>query len=182
MELLKVKIGDTFPVAGIEFIKFAEKDGVTVAVAKDCLFDAGFGKNNNFAESDILDRLNKEFLPKIEAEVGAENIKGFELDLTSLDGLDTYGKITTRIGLPTFDFYRQNVRIFDKYKIDDWWWTATPDTTKEHANDYWVTCVSPLGFIGFNYCYNDFGVRPFLHFASSISVSCEEKIKSILKE
>lgn len=174
MELLKVEIGKTFTVADIEFIKFSDKDGITVAVAKDCLYDSEFGKNNNFAESDVLDRLNKEFLPKIEAEVGAENIKEFKLDLTSLDGLDTYGKITTRIGLPTFDFYRQNVRIFDMYKIDDWWWTATPDTTKEHRNDYWVTCVSPGGDFDGNGCNISIGVRPFLHFVSSISVSCEE--------
>lgn len=174
MELLKVGIGNTFTVAGMELIKFADKDGITVAVAKENLFNSRFGKNNNFAESDILDRLNREILPKLESEVGEENIKEFELDLTSLDGLDTYGKIKTKIGLPTFDFYRENVRIFDKHKVDDWWWLATPDTTKEHINDYWVTCVSPLGSIRINsYIINYIGVRPFLHFVSSISVSCE---------
>lgn len=174
MELSKVKIGETFPIAGIEFTKFADKDGITVAVAKECVFSSAYGKNNNLAESDILNRLNKDILPKLEEAIGAENIKEFELDLTSLDGLDTYGKIKTRIGIPTFDFYRQNVRIFDKYLLDDWWWTATPDTTNEHYDGRWVTCVSPRGIIYDDFYYGNRGVRPFLHFVSSISVSCEE--------
>ena len=175
MKLSEVKIGKTFSVAGIEFIKFMDENGVCAAVSKDILFHSEFGKNNNFAKSTVLEKLSKDILPKLEAEVGTENIKEFELDLTSLDGLDTYGKIKTKIGLPTFDFYRKNVRIFDKYKLDDWWWTATPDTTKEHANDYWITSVSPHGRIyDFNYDDGNFGVRPFLFFVSSISVSCEE--------
>ena len=174
MKLSEVKNGKTFNIAGIEFIKFFDKDGITAVVSKDAVFNCEFGKNNNFAESDILKRLREEVLPKLEAEVGEENIKEFELDLTSLDGLDTYGKIKTKIGLPTFDFYRNNVRIFDEYKPDDWWWTATPDTTKEHSNDRWITCVSPSGDINGDSYNNYDAVRPFLFFVSSISVSCEE--------
>ena len=174
MKLSEVNIGKTFSVAGIEFIKFTDENGVCAAVSKDILFNSEFGKNNNFAKSTVLKKLQKDILPKLEAEVGEENIKEFELDLTSLDGLDTYGKIKTKIGLPTFDFYRKNVRIFDEYKLDDWWWTATPDTTKEHADDYWITSVSPGGSVDY-YGYGiSFGVRPFLFFVSSISASCEE--------
>ncbi len=174
MKLSEVKIGKTFSIAGIEFIKFTDENGVCAAVSKDILFDSKFGENNNFAQSLVLKRLNKEILPKLVAEVGTENIKEFELDLTSLDGLDTYGKVKTKIALPTFEFYRKNVRIFDEYKIDDWWWTATPDTTKEHYNDSWITCVSPHGLIYDYFYFNYYGVRPFLFFVSSISVSCEE--------
>ena len=161
----------TFTVAGIKFLNFFEENGISVAVAKDCLCDATFGKNNNFAESDILNMLNTKVLPKIEAEIGAENIKEFELDLTSLDGLDTYGKFKTKIGLPTYDFYRENVRLFDKYKLDDWWWTVTPDTTKEHLNDYWTVCVSPDGDVDYYYYDNGIGVRPFCILKSNIFVS-----------
>lgn len=174
MKLSEVKIGKTCTVAGIEFIKFTDKDGVCAVVAKDILFDSEFGKNNNFVDSEILERLTNEILPKLEAEIGVENIKEFELDLTSLDGLDTYGKIKTKIGLPTFDFYRDNVKIFDEYKVDDWWWTATPDSTNEHSNDWWITSVSPRGRITSLSYYYSVGVRPFLYFVSSISVSCEE--------
>lgn len=174
MKLSEVKNGKTFSVAGIEFIKFFDEDGVTAAVSKDAVFDCEFGKNNNFAESNMLKRLREDVLPNLEAEVGVENIKEFELDLTSLDGLDTYGKIKTKIGLPTFDFYRNNVKIFDEHKLNDWWWTATPDTTKEHLNDRWITCVSPGGYVYGNDYDGDGAVRPFLFFVSSISVSCEK--------
>lgn len=174
MKLSEIKIGETFSIAGIKFIKFSDEDGISAAVTKDVLFKSEFGKNNNFAESDILTTLRTDILPKLETEIGEENIKEFELDLTSLDGLNTHGKTKTKIGLPTFDFYRKNVRIFDKHKPNTWWWTATPETTKEHYNDYWVTCVSPFGRINCSDCSRNIGVRPFLYFVSSICVSCEE--------
>lgn len=175
--LAEIKIGETFKVADIEFIKFADRDGNTVAVAKDSVFSSTFGKDNNYAKSTIKRRLENEFLPKIEQAVGTENIVEHEVDLISLDGDDKWGKTTCRISIPTFDFYRQNVKIFDKYMLDEWWWLATPETTKKHHNDIWITCVSPHGFI-INFIYfNSRGVRPFMIFVSSISVisvSCEE--------
>ena len=170
--LSEIANGGLFKVAGIEFIKFADENGRTTAVAKDALFNSAFGEdNNNFAESIIKSRLEKEILTKIEKEIGAENILEHEVDLLSLDGDDKWGKIKCRISIPTFDFYRANVKIFDKHKLDAWWWLATPDTTSAHYNDVWVRCVAPRGFIHHYYYDFDIGVRPFLVFSSSISVS-----------
>lgn len=171
--LAEITIGELFEVAGIEFIKFADENGQTVAVAKDSLFDSHFGRNNNFAESNIKSRLKKT-LQKIERAIGAENIIEHEVDLLSLDGDDKWGKVNCKISIPTFDFYRANVKIFDKYKIDAWWWLATPDTTSAHYNDNWALCVSPLGNINYVNYNDNIGVRPFLIFSSSIFVSCEE--------
>ncbi len=173
MKLSEVKIGKLFKVGGIEFIKFSCDGDKTIAVAKECVFDSDFGKNNDFAKSFILKRLKDEILPKLEAEVGAENILEHEVDLTSLDGLKTYGNVKSKISIPTFDFYRNNVSMFDEHKYDGWWWLATPETTPEHGNDYWCRCVSPSGFSINHYCH-DYGARPFLIFVSSISVSCED--------
>ena len=174
--LSNIKDGELFSIAGIEFIKFSDKDGITTAVAKDSIGDYRFGdNNNNFAESYIKKMFEEEFLPKLEKEIGAENIVEHEVDLLSLDGSDKWGKVNCKASLPTFDFYRQNVKIFDKYKLDDWWWLVTPDSTSEHYNDFWVVCVSPDGdFDDGIYDLNDIGVRPFLTFVSSISISCEE--------
>ena len=173
--LSNIKDGELFSIAGIEFIKFSDKDGITTAVAKDSFGDYRFGDNNNFAESDIKKMLEQEFLPNLEKEIGAENIVEHEVDLLSLDGSTKWGKIRCKASLPTFDFYRQNVKIFDKYKLDDWWWLVTPDSTSEHYNDNWLVCVSPSGDISNdNYGIDRTGVRPFLTFVSSISVSCEE--------
>ncbi len=175
MKLSNVKTGETFKIAGIEFIKFSEEDGVVTAVAKGLLFDSAFGSNNNFAHSKVLKKLETEILPKIEAEVGTENVLEFETDLLSLDGSDIYGKIKTKISLPTLDFYRQNAKTFDKYKPNRWWWLSTPDSTEEHSNSDWILCVSPRGHVYYDRYVNDGdGVRPFCKFVSSISVSCEE--------
>lgn len=146
--LSNIKNGDLFSIAGIEFIKFSDKNGITMAVAKDSLGDYRFGDNNNFVESDIKKMLEKDFLPKIEAEIGAENVLEHKVDLLSLDGSKKFGKVKCKVSLPTFDFYRKNVKIFDKHKLDAWWWLATPDSTSEHRNDWWVVCVSPNGRIG----------------------------------
>ncbi len=174
MKLFEINNGKIFNVAGFDLIKVAEDNGKTIAVFADVVFDSEFGKNNNFAESDILQRLNDEILPKITAVVGDENVLEFETDLTSLDGLKTHGSVKSRIAIPTFDFYRNNVSIFDEHKIDKWWWLATPDTTREHYNDNWIVCVSPDGFINNDYYNFSNGVRPILTFVSDISVSCED--------
>ena len=172
--LAEVANGELFEVAGIEFIKFADQNGQTVVVAKDVLFSSEFGKNNNFATSDVKYKLEKKILSKLEKAIGSENIIEHEVDLLSLDGDDKWGKIKCKISIPTFDFYRANVKMFDKYKPDKWWWLATPDTTSAHYNDNWIRCVAPAGGIDSDCYFNDNGVRPFLIFNSSISVSCEE--------
>ena len=166
----EIATGETFVVAGIEYIKFPEKDGKFVAVAKNSLGDKVFDNNSNdFSKSSLLKYLEKEILPKIEAEVGAENVLEFETDLFTLDGHRKYGKMQSKISLPTFDFYRENREIFDKHPLDDWWWLSTPNGEK-----YYVALVAPSGcvYISISY-FNRFGVRPVLLFASSIFVSCE---------
>ncbi len=174
IKLSEIKTGEIFKIGDFEFIKFSDENGEVTAVAKDILFRSEFGKNNNLKESTIIERLEKEALPKIAGDIGEENIIEHEVDLTSLDGLKTYGSMKSKISIPTFDFYRANVEIFDKYKIDKWWWLATPDTTPEHLNDHWCRCVSPGGGIGNINYYNNRGVRPFCILNSDIFVSVDK--------
>ena len=171
VELSDIEAGETFKIGDIEFIKFSNENGVTTAITKDILFESKFGESNNLAESEIINKLTNDFLPKIEAEISAGNVLEFETDLTTLDGLKPYGTMTSKISIPTLDFYRKNVDIFDKYKVNKWWWLATPESAKPHDEPNYVLCVSPSGNISFNYYGNDIGVRPFLRFVSSISVS-----------
>lgn len=170
-----VKDGETFQLAGIEFIKFPSVGGRTPVMARNIAFRSRFGDNNDLRASDVLKKLQEEFLPKIVAAIGEENVLSFETDLTTLDGLKPYGVMESKISLPTLDFYRANVEIFDKYPVNGWCWLATPESAKPHNNPYWVVCVSPSGVI-FNYdCgYDYFGVRPFLIFESSIFESSED--------
>lgn len=175
-KLEEIQNGEIFGIGDYEFIKFADENGVTTAVSKDILFDSRFGRTNNLAESTVLERMTEEILPEIENIIGAENVLEFETDLLSLDGSAKHGVMKSKISLPTFDFYRKNRAIFEKYKPEEWWWLATPDSTREFTNDDWCVCVSPAGYVGNYYYYydNSLGVRPFWNFLSSIFVSYEE--------
>lgn len=169
-----VKDGETFRLAGIEFIKFPAVNGKTPVMARDCLFASRFGDNNDFRHSDVLKKLEKDVLPEIIAAIGEENVCTFETDLTTLDGLKPYGVLESKVSLPTLDFYRANVELFDKYKVDEWFWLATPESARPHYNAK-ILCVSPSGyFISDVSCYYDFGVRPFFYFESSIFDPCGE--------
>ena len=170
-----VKDGETFTVGGIEFIKFPDVDGMTPAVAKDILFTSRFGSNNNLKESDVLKKMEEEVLPKVIEAVGKENLCPIKTDLTTLDGLTPYGEMESLISLPTFDFYRANVNIFDQHKVKNWWWLATPESAAPHDDPDYIVCVAPSGYIGnFGYLNDINGVRPFLIFVSSIFDPCEE--------
>ena len=164
-----VKPGETFKIGEMEFIRFADTPAGTPIVLKDIAFRSQFGDNNDFRSSDILKRLQEEFLPKIIEAVGEDNVLEFETDLTTLDGLKNYGTMRSRISIPNFDFYRANVAVFDMYNPDTWWWLATADSAKPHYDPIWSVCVSPAGDIGGDNCNFGFdGVRPFCILKSSI--------------
>lgn len=168
-----IKDGEIFTIAGMEFIKFPGVDGQTPAVMKNIAFRSRFGDNNDLRSSDVLRKMETDILPKIIEAVGRENLCTIKTDLTTLDGLNPYGTMESLISLPTLDFYRANVSIFDKYKPDCWWWLATPESAKPHYDPRYTLCVSPSGFI----CIHDFnivnGVRPFCIFNSSIFESLD---------
>ena len=172
-----VKDGEAFKIGKMEFIKFPDRDGMTPVIMKDIAFRSRFGDNNNFKESDILQRMTDEILPDIIEAIGEENLCSITTDLTSLDGLKNYGTTESLIALPTLDFYRENAEIFQMHKPGHWWWLATPWSTPTNDDDWCVLCVSPSGCIYYYYgVYIDgIGVRPFLIFKSSIFGSSEEE-------
>ena len=169
-----VKDGETFEIGEMEFIKFPDRDGMTPVVMKGVVFRSHFGDNNNFKESDILQRMTEEILPDIVEAIGEESLCVINTDLASLDGLKDYGTVESLIALPTLDFYRENAEIFQQHKPDRWWWLATPWSTPTNDDDWRVLCVSPSGcVINISYYRGNVGVRPFLIFKSSIFGSSE---------
>lgn len=165
--------GDTFKIGDMEFIKFPSVNGMTPVVMKDIAFTSRFGDSNDLNESIVLVRMNEKILPKIIAVVGEENLCSIKTDLTAFDGLKPYEDMESLISLPTLDFYRANVAIFDKHKAKDWWWLATPHSAQPHYDPWWVLCVAPSGNIDNGDYYGSNGVRPFLIFNSSIFESSE---------
>ena len=168
MEKIKCMIGETFNIGGMEFIRFPEKDGKTPVVMKDIAFQSEFGDDNNLHTSTVLQRMQKDILPKVIDAVGEENVLSFETDLTTLDGLKPYPNLESRISLVTLDFYRANAEVLGKYKHNDWWWLAMPESAEPNDNPYWTLCVAPSGCIdGNSYGYSN-GARPFCILNSSI--------------
>ena len=173
-QIAGVKDGEVFRLGGMEFIKFPDVNGETPVLMKNIAFRSEFGPNNDLRCSTVLQRMEREILPKIIAAVGEENVCTVKTDLTTLDGLKTYGVMESKISLPTLDFYRANVEILDRYKPDEWWWLATADSTKPHYDPIWTVCVSPAGDSDYDYCNDQDGVRPFCILKSSIFESFAE--------
>lgn len=166
-----ILVGDTFKVGEHEFIVLEQREGFTLALRKDILCEMAFGATNDFAKSEVREKLAS-FAAEIEDIVGEENLFEHAVDLTSDDGLDDYGKCTAKASLLTAQMYRKYVRIIDNYKLDCWWWLATAFSTETHEDAEWVKCVSPRGIIIGDFCNDgDGGVRPFCIFVSDIFVS-----------
>lgn len=170
MNITKNKKIETVTVAGIDFIVLDRNESHALCLTKDFVYEnTQFdGESNNYADSKIRQKLNTEFLAKLEEAVGAENILPMEIDLTSDDGLDDYGKVTDKVGLLTCEQYRKYNRIIEKFPVDDCWWLATPWSTPYRGYKYAVRCVYYYGTLDRFNCFIDRGVRPGCIFSSSI--------------
>lgn len=170
--LCEVGNDEVFEIAGIKFFKASDFFGQSTIVAKDSVFQSKFGKNNNFAESEILKRLQREILPELKKAVGCDRyVYDVSIKLSALDGSQEYDNVISEIGIPSLEFYQQYIEIFDKHGLDEYWWLATPWATPKRGYDKNVLCVTPQGDIDDYYCDDGSGVRPFCILSSSIFVS-----------
>lgn len=170
MNFAEITTGAIITVADIEFIVLEKKEDSVVCLTKDfayknTIFDA---RSNNYAESGLRKKLNSEFLSKLTDAVGEENILETEIDLTSDDGLDDYGKVTDKVGLLTCNQYRKYNRIIENFPVNDWWWLATPYSTPHRGYSSFVRCVDFSGALNYYGCRLNYGVRPFCIFSSAI--------------
>ena len=171
IQLSEVVAGDTFKIGEHEFIVLEQSGDTTAIIRKELLPDTAFGKTNRYTDSKVDEACNA-FADEIEAIVGEESIVQHTVDLTSNDGLKDYDTIKRRASLLTADRYRRYVDILDNFKHDDWWWLATPFSTKKHDSDSFVLCVAPSGCVHYGrLCRFEGGVRPFLILKSNIFVS-----------
>lgn len=166
-----LSIGDEFQLAGTTWKILDITDTGYMCLAESIGNREFDSDDNNWETSDLRSYLNREFLEKLEEEIGEGNVLEFERDLFSLDGQTEYGTCADKVSLLTVDEYRK----YRKYipNANKWWWLITPWSTP--CNDYssTVTVVSPSGRI----CNHDYyycnGVRPFCIFSSSIFESEE---------
>ena len=173
MNNTKLEMGTTKNIGGEEFIILDVLDNGVLCLSKDFAYtNTMFDSNsNNYANSSIRKLLNTEYLKKIADAVGEENIIETEIDLTSDDGLDDYGKVIDKVGLLTADMYRKYNRIVEKYPVNGWWWLSTAWSTPHRGYSCSVRCVNGDGTLNFGICVYYGGVRPFCILKSNIFVS-----------
>lgn len=159
--------GDTFKLAGLTWtiLDITDKGYMCLAdrLEDSMKFDS---ESNNWVGSQLREYLNTEFIEKITNEIGEENIIAFNRNLLSLDGQDEYGNCEDTVSLLTVDNYRKYRSFIPN--TDDWWWLATPWSTKRNSYEYSVAVVSPSGYVSNGNCNNFIGVRPFCIFSSEI--------------
>lgn len=157
----KIEIG------GINFTIIQTAESWVKCIASECIGNSAFDKKNrnNFAESDIREFLNGEFLQKmIGAGAPEAMFEYFNVDLTADDGLKNYGGDRVRVGLITCDEYRL-LRGNIPELPDTWWWTATPDSPK---NSFVRNVYSDGTLVNSSAFDGDRGVRPLCVLKSEI--------------
>ena len=169
--LAEYAAGDTVKIGNFEMVVLEQMDGQTALILKGMYGeDTKFGEENNAYDGSYVDKKCHAFAQELAEIVGADNIILHKVDLTSDDGLKDYGVIERKVLLITTDMYRKFVDVLDTCNPKQWWWLATPHSTKRHENDSWVKCVSPSGDFIIGRCNFVIGVRPFCILKSNIFV------------
>lgn len=162
---------NTFKLAGVKWTVLDKTEKGYFCIA-DSIGDERFDRKcNDWKRSDLREYLNGEYLAKLEANIGAENIFPFERDLLSLDGQTEYGTCEDKVSLLTVDEYRKYRKALPN--TGKWWWLITPDSTACNKDSEWITVVSPHGSVYCGSYSDDCGVRPVCIFPSAIFESEE---------
>lgn len=156
---------------GEEYIVCEQFEDGIVSVLKAELLEKtmSFGKNNNWAESNLREYLNGTYLTELERKFGSENIIPHKVDMTSMDGFDDYGYTMDKVAIRTFDEYRKTsngVGLVNGYQ-----WLATPNQTPSREDFSYVQVVVGNGNVVCRGCgWGSGGVRSFFFLKSSIFV------------
>ncbi len=166
-----LSIGDEFQLAGTTWKIMDITDTGYMCLAESIGNKKFDSDDNNWTTSKLRSYLNKEFLEKLEEEIGEGNVLGFERNLLSLDGQTEYGSCTDKVSLLTVDEYRK----YRKYipNANKWWWLISPWSTPCNGYSGAVAVVSSSGYFYDDRYYDYSGVRPFCIFSSSIFESEE---------
>lgn len=167
--LAELTIGDEFQLAEVTWKILDITDTGYMCLAEPMDNKKFDFNDNNWKTSDLRSYLNKEFLEKIEEEIGKGNTLEFERNLLSLDGQTEYGTCIDKVSLLTADEYRK----YRKYipNANKWWWLITPSSTLCNNQSVAITIVTCSGDIT-NECYGiSNGVRPLCVLNSNIFVS-----------
>ena len=159
-------------ICGQPCTKLKEENGNTYFHTCYPLFNSEFGNTNNYAESNVREKLLDCDFAKSLKEKYEETLVPVSIDLTSLDGLKDYGVLSgDSLSIPDINLYREcRENIFVG---DDFWFLSTADSTPSGYSASCVRCVDSGGGVRYCDCGFDGGVRPFFILKSSISASSD---------
>ena len=164
-----VKPGDTVTIGEREYIVLGHEKGITAIIAKKPTKTMAFGKDGNYAKSDVRAYCNGEFYEELCKVVGEYNVLPHTVNLVSDDGSNKGASVTDFVSIPTCDLYRRYREFLPA--IDFACWTATRVTTLDKGYAHYVCFVYPNGLIYWDGCYLPYGVRPYCILNSSVLVS-----------
>lgn len=147
-------------ICGLPWNIIKEDNGCTYYLLDGILEQAQFGKNNNYKQSYVKEKLNSsDLVSQLKNEFG-DRLVPIKTNLLSLDGLDDYGNVEGDIlSIPTLDLYRECRRNITK--SDRWWWLSTPYSTPSDYGSDNVEFINSFGSVDWNWCDDCGGVRPF---------------------
>lgn len=134
-------------------------------MAKNVQFDEDA---TNYAKSSLKEKIEKDILPVVEADFGADSLIEHEVDLTTVDMQRDFGTCKCKVRPLTFDEAREFNNLLVKEDLPDWYWTCTSWSTEKRGLKYSVAVVSPSGHFDYDDCDFDFGVRPVCILSSAI--------------
>lgn len=164
-----VKPGETVTIGEREYIVLSHENGITAVVAKKPTKFMPFGKDGNYAKSDVRAYCNGEFYEELCKAVGEYNVLPHAVNLVADDGSNKEAGVTDFVSILTCDLYRHYREFLPAIGFS--YWTATRVTTldKDYAND--VCIVNSDGVLGWSGCDCSRCVRPYCVLNSSVLVS-----------
>lgn len=141
-------------------VKIKEDGSDSYYMLAEPLFSSDFGRDNNYATSNVRDKLRKcDFARRLQDEYG-DKLVPIATNLLSMDGFDDYGIVNGDIlALRTLDLHRECRKNIPNNAT--WEWLATPESTPSNCGSDDVQYVCSNGgvrYCWFNYCG---AVRPF---------------------
>lgn len=138
--------GETFKIGEHDFIVLNQDEDCTEVVSKGFMAENKVFDNGtrDYAKSSLKKLIEEEFEP-----------------------------CTCKVRPITFNEARKYNNLLANEDLGDWWWTCTPWSTAERNWKYAIAVVSSSGYIYYNFCYYNLGVRPFCILKSNIFISKE---------
>ena len=152
-KISELPIGAKFEYSGRIWVRLGDEQGGIFCILADMLKEEQeFGEDADYSKSEI-----KAVLEAFSAELNADDLLTYTMDLTSDNGDDTLKEYKTDgAGLISCGLYRKYYKYIPKYK--DWWWTCTPWGYSTIAG--FVRFVHASGALGYNGANYGLGVVP----------------------